>query len=131
MDKDYSFTGYQKALKENVRRLRKNMTRQEKRLWYDFLRSYPVKIYRQRVIDRFVVDFYCSAARLVIEIDGAQHFSPDGKEYDEARTAVLRQYKLDVIRFTNHEIDTNYAGVCQKIDTEIQMRIKACSESCS
>ena len=126
MDKDYSFTGYQKERKENARLLRKNMTRHEKRLWYDYLRSYPVKIYRQRVIDRFVADFYCSSARLVIEIDGAQHFTPDGREYDEVRSDALRQYKLDIIRFSNREIETNFVGVCQKIDAEIQKRIQSC-----
>ena len=111
MDKDYSFTGYQKELKENARLLRKNMTKQEKHLWFDFLRTYPVKIYRQRVIDRFVADFYCSAARLVIEIDGAPHFTQEGKEYDEVRTDAPKRYQLEVIRFTNHEIETNFTGV--------------------
>ena len=126
MDKDYSFTGYQKELKENARLLRKNMTKQEKHLWFDFLRTYPVKIYRQRVIDRFVADFYCSAARLVIEIDGAPHFTQEGKEYDEVRTDALKRYQLEVIRFTNHEIETNFTGVCQTIDAEIKKRLRSC-----
>ena len=70
----------QNELLENAKSLRKVMTKQEKHLWYDFLRSYPIKIYRQRIIDGFIVDFYCHKAKLVIEIDGSQHYNPDGKE---------------------------------------------------
>ena len=68
-----------------ARRLRREMTPQEKTLWYQFLRSYPVKIYKQRIIESFVVDFYCAEARLVIELDGSQHYTEQGKAYDEER----------------------------------------------
>ena len=80
-------------LLDNAKSLRKNMTPHEKHLWYDFLNKYPVKIYRQRIIDDFIVDFYCAKARLVIEIDGSQHFTSDGKHYDKLRTDVLEKYK--------------------------------------
>ena len=69
-----------------ARRLRREMTPQEKTLWYQFLRSYPVKIYKQRIIESFVVDFYCAEARLVIELDGSQHYTEQGKAYDEERS---------------------------------------------
>jgi len=74
----------------NVARiLRRNLTRQEKHLWYDFLRYYPVKINKQRIIDNFIVDFYCHSARLVIELDGSQHYTNQGKARDDARTKIL------------------------------------------
>ncbi len=121
--KERNFTGYNAKLKENARMLRKNMTKQERHLWYDFLRNYPVKFYRQRSIDWYIVDFYCSAAKLVIEIDGSQHYTKDGIEYDEIRTEILEQYELQVIRFTNTEIDRNFICVCDEIDQIVKERI--------
>ena len=82
-------------LLDNARKLRREMTPQEKHLWYDYLRYYPVKIYKQRIIDSFIVDFYCAKARLVIELDGSQHYTPDGKHYDGLRTDVIEKYKND------------------------------------
>ncbi len=121
--KESKFTGYNANLKENARNLRKNMTKQERHLWYDFLRNYPVKFYRQRPIDRYIVDFYCSAAKFVIEIDGSQHYTKDGMEYDEIRTEILEQYELQVIRFTNTEIDRNFTYVCDQINQIVKERI--------
>lgn len=72
-----------------ARELRRKMTPQEKKLWYDFLRKYPVKFYKQRIIESFIVDFYCADARLVIELDGSQHYTEQGKAYDEERSAIL------------------------------------------
>ena len=109
-------------LLENAKSLRKNMTKQEKHLWYDFLRSYPVKIYRQRIVDGFIADFYCYKAKLVIEIDGSQHFTPEGKEYDHFRTEILNQQGLCVVRFTNMDVDKNFEGVCYTIDRVIKER---------
>ena len=106
-----------------ARVLRRNMTKQEKHLWYDFLQHYPVKIYKQRIIDNFIADFYCHRARLVIELDGAQHYTPEGKTYDRARTEVLEKYGLHVLRFTNKDIDTKFEGVCYWIDKVIRERI--------
>lgn len=110
-------------LLENAKSLRKNMTKQEKHLWYDFLRSYPVKIYRQRIVDGFIADFYCYKAKLVIEIDGSQHFTPEGKEYDNFRTEILNQQGLCVVRFTNMDVDKNFEGVCYTIDRVIKERM--------
>lgn len=106
-----------------AKKLRKDMTPQERKLWYLFLQRYPVKIYRQRIIESFIVDFYCYAAKLVIEIDGSQHYTEQGLAYDKERTAILQQYGLTVIRFSNHEINTQFSEVCNVIDREIQCRI--------
>ena len=111
-------------LLENARTLRKNMTPQEKHLWYDFLRHYPIKIYKQRIIGNYIADFYCSAARIVIEIDGAQHFTPDGKLHDEVRTETLNRYGLMVLRFTNSDVDYRFDAVCGMIDKIIMQRIE-------
>ncbi len=99
--------------------LRHNMTPHEKHLWYDFLKHYPVKIYKQRIIDNFVVDFYCAKARLVIELDGSQHYTEEGCLHDELRSAILEQYGIKVLRFSNYDIDTNFEGVCKCIDRAI------------
>ena len=115
-DKDFSFTGYNHCMIEQARELRRKMTRQEKQLWYDFLQSYPMKCYRQRSIDRFVVDFYCSKAKLVIELDGSQHDTQENKKYDSIRTGVLERYGLKVNRFSNQEIDAHFEAVCMLID---------------
>ena len=106
-----------------ARMLRRNMTQQEKHLWYDFLQHYPVKIYKQRIIDNFIADFYCHQARLVIEIDGSQHYTPEGKSYDEVRTAVLEQHGLSVLRFSNRDVDDKFWGVCETIDKTIKKRM--------
>ena len=107
-----------------ARILRRNMTRQEKHLWYDFLQCYPIKIYKQRIIDNFIADFYCHSARLVIELDGSQHFTAQGKARDEARSEVFKKYGISVLRFSNASIDKNFAGVCRIIDKTIKERIE-------
>ena len=119
-DKDYGFTGYNTISRQKARRLRKSMTRQEKRLWYDYLRTYPVQFTRQRPIDQYIVDFYCSAARLVIELDGSQHFTDEGVEYDVIRTDILERYGLTVLRFSNSDVERNFEGVCMMIDARVQ-----------
>ena len=96
--------------------LRKNATPEENHLWYDFLSSYKVRFQRQKVIDNFIVDFYCFKAKLVIEIDGSQHYTEDGITHDEFRTEILEGYDLKVIRFTNIQINQNFEGVCWYID---------------
>ena len=106
-----------------ARRLRREMTPQEQRLWYVFLRKYPVKFYKQRIIESFIVDFYCADARLVIELDGSQHYTEQGKEYDEQRTAILEQYGVQVLRFTNLDVDRHLDAVCAQIDSTIERRV--------
>ena len=119
-----NFTGYNSKLKDRARELRKSMTPQERHLWYDYLRTYPIKFYRQRVIDYFIADFYCSPARLVIELDGGQHFTVDGHIYDEERTAIINNYGLFVLRFSNSDVDQHFDGVCRKIDQVVFERIR-------
>ena len=99
--------------------LRKNMTIEEKRLWYDFLRKHNLRFYRQKVIGNYIVDFYSAQARLIIELDGGGHFTDEAIEYDKKRTAFLEEYGLKVIRITNDEINKNFEGVCEYIDNII------------
>lgn len=115
---------YNKKLRPNATRLRKNMTKQEKHLWYDFLKSYPVRVNRQKMIDNFIVDFYCHKARLVIELDGSQHYQENDMEYDRQRTEILNAWELKVIRYSNFEIDNNFDSVCEDIENQINNRIK-------
>ena len=99
--------------------LRKNATPQENHLWYDFLATYRVRFQRQKAIDNFIADFYCHRAKLIIEIDGTQHLTEKGRKKDEFRTEILEDYGLNVIRFTNQQIDRNFRSVCEYIDTVV------------
>ena len=107
-----------------ARRLRRKMTPQEKKLWYDFLRKYPVKFYKQRIIESFIVDFYCADARLVIELDGSQHYEDKGIKYDAERTKFLEQNGLTVVRIPNNEINRNFDGVCEYLDSVLKSRCR-------
>ena len=100
--------------------LRRNMTLQERHLWYDFLRGYPVKIYRQRIINNYIADFYCAKAQLVIELDGGGHYTAEQTEKDALRTKTLEAMNLTVLRISNSEIDCNFSGVCDAIDLTVQ-----------
>jgi len=115
---------YNSKLKSSARFLRKEMTPQEKHLWYDFLQNYPIKFYRQRIIKNFIVDFYCSKVKLVIELDGSQHYDEQGIAHDEERTLILESFGLKVIRFSNVDIDSNFNGVCAVIVKIIEERNK-------
>ena len=99
-----------------ARMLRKNMTKEERHLWYDFLRTHPARFTRQKVLGKYVVDFYSPSAELVIELDGSQHFVKEGQAYDEERTTYLEQYGLTVLRFANNEVTGDFQGVCEKIN---------------
>ena len=110
---------------ETARRLRKDMTPHERKLWYLFFRKYPVKIYKQRIIGRFIVDFYCASAGLIIEVDGSQHYEPRGAAYDSERSAFLTSLGLEVLRFSNRDIDRDFYGVCTQIDLTVQKRLKS------
>ena len=99
-----------------ARTLRKNMTKEERHLWYDFLRDYPIRFLKQKVIDNYIVDFYCHSANLVIELDGSQHYEPQGLLKDKIRTERLNERDITVIRIPNNEITNNFSGVCEYID---------------
>ena len=114
---------HNKQLTPLAQQLRKEMTKEERHLWYDFLRSYPVRFTRQKVLGNYIVDFYCAQAKLVIELDGSQHFDPTGIAYDAARTAFLEGYGLTVIRIPNNEVTGNFRGVCEFIHTAVTQQL--------
>jgi len=103
--------------------LRKNMTKEEKHLWYDYLRKYPIRFLRQKVIGNYIVDFYCAEAKLIIELDGSGHYTEEGKQYDEERTAFLEEYGLTVVRIPNTGINNNFQGVCEYIDCIVKQSL--------
>ena len=102
-------------LRQNAQLLRRNMTREERHLWYDFLKTLPRTVHRQKVIGPYIVDFYCAAAKLVIELDGEQHYTSSGKAADSQRDAYLRSLGLTVVRYSNLDIQQNFEGVCTDI----------------
>ena len=108
----------------NAKTLRKNMTKEEKHLWYDYLRDHPVRFLRQKVIDNYIVDFYCSKAKLAVEIDGSQHYETGALLKDKIRTENLEKRDILIIRVPNNEIRKNFEGVCQYIDYFVRERIK-------
>ena len=105
--------------KDNIaiaRKLRKDMTREERKLWYDCLRNLPIRFYRQKPIGNYIADFYCPKLKLVIELDGSQHYQDKGIVYDTERTKELSKYKeIKVLRIPNNQIDQNFNGVCEYI----------------
>ena len=107
---------------EYAKKLRKTATKQENHLWYDFLSTYPVRFQRQKAIDNFIVDFYCHAAKLIIELDGSPHRNEERYADDEQRTAVLEKYGLLVVRYSDDEIDGKFSGVCCQIDKIVKDR---------
>ena len=111
-------------LTTNARMLRKNMTKEEKHLWYVFLKNYPVRFLRQKVIDNYIVDFYCSKARLIIELDGSQHYEGKGLSKDKIRTSKIEKRNLVVIRIPNNEVNKNFVGVCQYIDNVVKESLR-------
>ena len=108
------------ALTKNARALRKNMTKEERHLWYDFLKNYPIRFLRQKVIDNYIVDFYCHDARLIIELDGSQHYEKEGLLKDKIRTEQIETRGLTVIRIPNNEVMRNFSGVCEYIDLVVK-----------
>ena len=113
--------------KKNVvlaKNLRNNATPEENHLWYDFLSKYTPRFQRQKVIDNFIADFYCHRAKLVIEIDGSQHRTNEGKVRDEFRTEILEGYNLKIIRFTNQQVQNEFYNICEYIDEVTQMLLK-------
>ena len=104
-----------KSLRAHAQKLRREMTPQERHLWYDFLKNLPQTVHRQKMIGNFIVDFYSPSCKLVIELDGAQHTEPQAAEYDAHRTAYLQSIGCRVLRYGNNAVDANFAGVCEDI----------------
>ena len=117
------------SLTENAKMLRKTMTKEERHLWYDFLRGYPIRFLRQKVIDGYIVDFYCHSARLVIELDGSQHYEEKGMLKDKIRTEHIEERNLTIVRIPNNEVNNNFNGVCQYIDNIVKEILKGIPQS--
>ncbi len=115
---------YRSDLRKKSQDLRKNMTPQEKHLWYDFLRDYRPRFYRQKPMLAYILDFYCPKAHLVVEIDGSQHFEEKAQAYDEKRSQRLQSIGIDILRYTNREIEASFESVCQSIDMAIKERLE-------
>ncbi len=113
---------HNRNLTARAQELRRNMTKEEKQLWYRFLNQYPCRFRRQVTCGRFILDFYCAAAKLAVELDGSQHFTPEGQAYDAQRDAYLQSIGIKVLRFSNTDILQNFSGVCQSIDLHITQR---------
>ena len=111
---------YNKAIIPLAKTLRKNMTPWERKLWYDFLRSHPIRFQRQKAIGNYIVDFYCAKVCLVVEVDGGGHYTPEQAEKDGIRAKNLEGMKLTVIKVCNLDIDRTFRGVCEYIDLSVQ-----------
>ena len=114
---------HNKQLVPFAKQLRKEMTKEERHLWYDYLRTYPVRFSRQKVLGKYIADFYSAEAELVIELDGSQHYEDDNLEKDAERTAFLEGYGLTIIRIPNNEVSRNFRGVCEYIDIAVRQSL--------
>ena len=115
---------HNRKLTSRAQELRKNMTREERKLWYEYLNNYPYRFRRQVTVSRFILDFYCAAARLAVELDGSQHYEESGRSYDAERDAYLDGIGVLVLRFSNTDVMKNFSGVCQAIDQTVKCRIQ-------
>ncbi len=114
---------HNKQLVPFAKQLRKKMTKEERHLWYDFLRTYPIRFSRQKVLGKYIADFYSAQAQLVIELDGSQHYEESGAQKDIKRTDFLEGYGLTVIRIPNNEVTRNFPGVCEYIDETVKQSL--------
>ena len=108
----------------NARNLRKNMTKEERRLWYEYLRLHPLKFLRQKILGKYIVDFYVASAKVVIELDGSQHYELVGKQADEARDAYLNSLGITVLRYSNADINLRFSSVCEDIWNRLKISEK-------
>ena len=108
-------------LRKNAQKLRREMTKEERRLWYDFLKQLPLTVNRQKVIGHYIVDFYCASAKLAIELDGSQHYESEGTTSDQERDYALNQLGITVVRYSNSDIDRNFDGVCADLLRRLQL----------
>ena len=116
-------TKHNKIIVPIAKMLRKNMTKEEKHLWYDFLRTHSARFSRQKVLGKYIVDFYSAKAKLVIELDGSGHYTEDGKQYDLERDTFLKKYGLKILRIPDTEIHKNFIGVCEYIDRIVKQSL--------
>ena len=111
---------YNRANIPLAKTLRKNVTPWERKLWYEFLRDYPLRFQRQKAIGNYIVDFYCARVGLVVELDGGGHYIAEQRKKDNLRTEELESMKLRVVRICNLDIDRNFCGVCEYIDLTVK-----------
>ena len=121
-------TKHNKQLVPLAKKLRKDMTREERHLWYDFLKTYPVRFTRQKVLGKYIADFYCAQAKIVIELDGSQHYEDENAEMDDERTTFLQGYGLKVLRIPNNWIMREFQNVCEHIDRQVRQSLSQKSE---
>ena len=114
---------HNKQLVPFAKQLRREMTKEERHLCYDFLRTYPVRFSRQKVLGKYIADFYSAKAKLVIELDGSQHYEDGNMEKDTERTTFLEGYGLTIIRIPNNEVSRNFQGVCEYIDAAVKQSL--------
>ena len=114
---------HERNLTARAQELRKNMTKEERRLWYEYLRKHPCRFRRQVAVGSYIMDFYCAVAKLAVELDGSQHYNETEQKYDQNRTAYLETQGICVIRFSNTDVLRNLRGVCDAIDMAIQQRM--------
>ena len=108
--------GYDRKNISRARELRKNMTPWERKLWYEFLRTYPIRFQRQKAIDHYIVDFFCAQAGIALELDGGGHYEAEQIERDNLRTHILARFGVQVVRICNMDIDHHFREVCEMID---------------
>lgn len=111
-----------KRLTSLAKNMRRQMTKEECHLWFDFLRMYPERFLRQKIIDNYIVDFYCAKAKLAIEVDGSQHYETEGIQKDEERSRVIERYGIEILRFTNLDIWNNFSAVKSCIHQKVTDR---------
>ena len=116
----YAMLPYNRKNISRAKELRKGMTRHERKLWYDYLRNYPIRFQRQKAIGNYIVDFYCAKIGLVIELDGGGHYTTEQEAKDRLRTKDLEGMKLTIVRIGNLDIDRNFSGVCEAIDAAVK-----------
>lgn len=116
---------YNKNMIPRAKALRQPMTKQERRLWYDFLSGYFPRFQRQKTIGSYIVDFYCHEAKLAVELDGAQHYEENAKGYDAVRSEFLHAAGIEVLRFPNAAVEQDFAGVCSIVERRVKQRMKA------
>ena len=114
---------HNKQLVPLAKQLRKEMTKEERHLWYDFLRTHPVRFSRQKILGKYIADFYSAEAKLVIELDGSQHYEDGNMVKDAERSTFLEEYGLTIIRIPNNEVSRNFRGVCEYIDTAVKQSL--------
>lgn len=114
---------HNKGLVKYAKQLRNEMTKEERRLWYECLRRYPIRFSRQKIIGNYIADFYCAKAKLVVELDGSQHYTEENIIKDSERSAYFESLGIKVIRFGDNEVNQNFEGVCLRMDEEVKRRV--------